>query len=233
MAVRYVDAAEDSPDATYHAVAGVAAAYAAIDALLVFLNFWLELGCEDVHPIDGYPGLTWVEPGRRIGVGQTSFIRNLKAAVPSTASQALSDLACLAEAIGPYRHRALHRDGIRVHRLKPTDPWRFYSDRYRAGFMVGDAPHWTPPIGQQYPTGEEVPVSDMLNGWADGLEGVILALMPILSPFGSPESKPLPCPECGHHGDHGSSAFGSKSHDIYVCNTPECRVINYRGVLRM
>jgi hypothetical protein len=190
MAARFTGSAENWPDATYHAVAGVAAAHATIDALLVFLNFWLELGCETVRTVDGYPGLTWIEPGRRIGAGQTSFMEKLNTAAPSAAGQAIEDLSRLAEEIGPYRHRALHRDGLRVHRLKPTDPWRFYSDRYSVGFMVGDAPYWTPPLGQEYPTGDELPVPDVLADWADRLESIILTLMPALAPLGSPESKP-------------------------------------------
>lgn len=190
IAVASLRDAEDAHVATYHATAGVVAGYAAIDALLVFFNFWCELGFEREGHDPKYPGLTWSEPSSRIKFGHDPFRKALETSVPPPVNQGVQALRDLEKEIAPYRHRALHRDGLRTHQRERSSGWYFYSDRFRHVYEDGVSP----PMGQEYPTGEEPPVVDMLIDWADRLESTILSFLPQLTPKGSPESRVRPRP---------------------------------------
>lgn len=80
MAVSYLHVVEEGHIATYYVVAGIAPAYASINALLVFLNSWYELEDESTGSDPGYQGLSWPEPGPRIRRGNPKFIKKLEAA---------------------------------------------------------------------------------------------------------------------------------------------------------
>jgi hypothetical protein len=178
--------------ATYHVVAGVAAAYASIDALLVFFNFWLVLGLEDRFMVDRLPFLSWLEPSGSMTFRNRKFVRALKRAAPPGMDQPIRELRALEREVGPYRHRALHRDGLRAVGGRHGEPWRLHVDRYQTGIRAGDEYGWSPPMGQRSPTGDEPPVEELLRNWADRLESIISLTLVTLAPMTTPENRPAP-----------------------------------------
>jgi hypothetical protein len=173
-------------------VTGVAAAGATPDALLVFLNFWLGLGFEQTREVDGYPGLTWPEPGGYISWGQKKFHKALRAALAPAGSAWADELSAIQGEIFPYRNRALHRDGLRARRGLPGAPWVFESTRYVHPVVADDKSYVTPALGQEYPTGDEPPIADFLDAWAERLDLIIRQLLPLVEPMGSPDDRQPP-----------------------------------------
>jgi hypothetical protein len=147
LAIGFVGETDDYDLAIYHAQAGVAAAYTAIDTAAVFLNFWLELGCESKATRER----PWPEPQSRIDFARDDFralVRQAVATNPS-AGKAVDQLITAMRKTKPYRDRALHRDGLRLSRRGFDSVWIFRSRQW----IESRGDKWIGPMGTPLPRG--------------------------------------------------------------------------------
>ena len=127
--------------AEYHAYTGISAARTAIDAIAVWCNLVLNLG---------------LKSGIQISMTKKAFRKQVSNASPGIATyvQALADLA---GKIDDHRNRAQHREGLAVRYKFSRNP------KHLTGWYLA-------PMGLCGDHTTDLPLVDLLNGWAEEIE---------------------------------------------------------------